>query len=180
MSANKVETVIEYFSRWVSKFPTIEALASASEDDVNLMWSGLVIIAGRDLHKGAKTVVKDHDGKLPNTLEGLKAIPGIGDYTAGAIGSIAYKIPTPVVDGNVIRVFSRLKSIAGNPKNSKLINLVWDIAKSAVDGKRPGDFNQSLMELGATVCVPKFQIVTNVLFLGIALHSRKSNHTTIF
>ena len=85
----------------------------------------------------------------------MKAIPGIGDYTAGAIGSIAYKIPTPVVDGNVVRVFSRLKSIAGNPKNSKLIKLVWDIAKIAVDGKRPGDFNQSLMELGATICAPK-------------------------
>ena len=138
----RVETVIEYFSRWISKFPTIEALASASEDDVNLMWSGLGYYRrARFLHKGAKTVVNDHGGKLPNTLEGLKAIPGIGDYTAGAIGSIAYKIPTPVVDGNVVRVFSRLKSIAGNPKNSKLINLVWDIAKIAVDGKRPGDFN---------------------------------------
>ena len=82
---------------------------------LNVVWSRL-LSPGAISTQGAKTVVKDHDGKLPNTLEGLKAIPGIGDYTAGAIGSIAYKIPTPVVDGNVIRVFSRLKSIAGNPK----------------------------------------------------------------
>ena len=166
----RVETVIEYFSRWISKFPTIEALASASEDDVNLMWSGLGYYRRSAISTRCKAVVNDHGGKLPNTLEGLKAIPGIGDYTAGAMGSIAYKIPTPVVDGNVIRVFSRLKSIAGNPKNSKLIKLVWDIAKIAVDGKRPGDFNQSLMGQGYLQSASSLQIVTNVLFLCIALH----------
>ena len=152
----KVTTVIEYFTKWISKFPTIEALANASAEEVNLMWSGLGYYRrARFLHKGAKTVMEEHNGKLPNTIEGLKSIPGIGDYTAGAIGSIAYNIQTPLVDGNVIRVFSRIKSIAGNPKNKKLIKLVWDLARITVDPDRPGDFNQSLMELGATLCTPK-------------------------
>eukprot|EP00943_MAST-04B_sp_MAST-4B-sp1_P003599 g3599.t1 len=151
----KVATVIEYFTRWVAKFPTIDALSKASAEDVNLLWSGLGYYRrARFLHKGAKTVMEKHNGELPKTIEGLKSIPGIGDYTAGAIGSIAYNIKTPLVDGNVIRVFSRLKSIAGNPKSKKLIKLVWDIANISVDPTRPGDFNQSLMELGATVCTP--------------------------
>jgi len=151
----RVETVIEYFLRWIKKFPTIEALANASEEDVNLMWSGLGFYRrARFLHQGAKTVVEKHGGTLPSSVQELKAIPGIGDYTAGAIASIAYAKPAPLVDGNVIRVLSRIKAIAGNAKNKHVVTLCWKLARELVSAGRPGDFNQSLMELGATICKP--------------------------
>lgn len=151
----RVETVIEYFLRWIKKFPTIEALANASEEDVNLMWSGLGYYRrARFLHHGAKTVVELHGGTLPSSVQELKAIPGIGDYTAGAIASIAYAKPAPLVDGNVIRVLSRMKAVAGNAKNKHVVTLCWKLARELVSAARPGDFNQSLMELGATICKP--------------------------
>jgi A/G-specific adenine glycosylase len=153
----KIATVIEYFERWVVKFPTVTALASATADEVNLMWSGLGYYRrARYLHQGAKFVMEHHGGQLPGTVPELKAIPGIGDYTAGAIASIAFGKRAPLVDGNVVRVMSRLRALGGNAKSKDVHKLCWSLASGLVkETDRPGDFNQSLMELGATVCKPK-------------------------
>ncbi|CAN0486137.1 unnamed protein product [Ectocarpus sp. 12 AP-2014] len=107
------------------------------------------------LHEGAKKVVSDHSGCLPGTAKELKDLPGIGPYTAGAVASIAFGECEPLVDGNVIRVLARLRAVASDPKNAGLNKLCWDLAGSIVDPGRPGDFNQALMELGATVCTVK-------------------------
>ncbi len=156
LQQTRVDTVVGYHTRWMARFPTVQALAAASEDDVNKLWSGLGYYRrARLLHKGAKYVVSELNGALPHTIEGLKQIPGIGPYTAGAIASIAFGVNTPVVDGNVIRVLSRLRALAGSPKSASLVAACWEIATRLNDPEQPGDFNQALMELGATVCSPK-------------------------
>ena len=156
LQQTRVDTVIDYHTRWMARFPTVEALAAASEDDVNALWSGLGYYRrARLLHKGAKYVATQLGGKLPGTIEGLKKIPGIGPYTAGAIASIAFGVNTPVVDGNVIRVLARMRALGGSPKSAGLVQACWDVAERLNDPNDPGDFNQALMELGATICSPK-------------------------
>ncbi len=120
------------------------------------MWSGLGYYSrGKRLHEGAKKVVEKFSGVLPSDPAVLeKEIPGIGKYTAGAICSIAFNKVTPLVDGNVVRVLSRLRSIGGDPKAKPSIALHWKLAQDTVDDTKPGDFNQAMMELGATVCTP--------------------------
>ncbi|CAM9722567.1 unnamed protein product, partial [Laminaria digitata] len=120
---------------------------------VNKAWAGLGYYRrAKMLHEGARKVQADHRGSVPSTAKALKELPGIGPYTAGAVASIAFGECEPLVDGNVIRVLSRLKAIASDPKSAALNKLCWDLARSIVDPDRPGDFNQALMELGATVC----------------------------
>ncbi|KAG1684292.1 hypothetical protein DVH05_011430 [Phytophthora capsici] len=154
LQQTRVDTVVEYFLRWIDKFPTVAALAEANEEDVNALWAGLGYYRrARMLHAGAKYVVENYDGELPSTVDQLLTIPGIGPYTAGAIASIAFGNREPLVDGNVIRVMARMRAVGADPKNKKLINFSWKAAKELVsECDRPGALNQALMELGATMC----------------------------
>ncbi|XP_022991840.1 adenine DNA glycosylase [Cucurbita maxima] len=154
LQQTRVQTVVEYYKRWMHRWPTVQHLSRASLEEVNEMWAGLGYYRrARFLLEGAKLIVKE-GGEFPKTVPDLRKIPGIGEYTAGAIASIAFDEVVPVVDGNVIRVIARLKAISGNPKDSKLVKQVWKAAAQLVDPSRPGDFNQALMELGATLCTP--------------------------
>lgn len=155
LQQTRVETVLGYYERFLRRFPTIADLAAAPEDDVLKMWEGLGYYSrARNLHKGAKQVMTEYGGSIPATVEALRKISGIGPYTAGAIASIAFDQPVPAVDGNVIRVVSRLRGIRENVGIPSVRRLLEGEAASLVPAKRPGDFNQALMDLGATVCVP--------------------------
>ena len=155
LQQTRVETVVAYFRRFLERFPTVRALADAPLDDVLALWSGLGYYArARNLHRAARAVRDLHGGTFPSDPDAVRALPGIGDYTAGAILSIAFGRREAVVDGNVIRVLARLRALEGNPKESRLKNACWEIARALVPAARPGDFNQALMELGATVCTP--------------------------
>ncbi|XP_031281623.1 adenine DNA glycosylase-like [Pistacia vera] len=154
LQQTRVQTVIEYYNRWMKKWPTIHHLSEASLEEVNEMWAGLGYYRrARFLSEGAKMIVAEGGG-FPGTVSALRKVPGIGNYTAGAIASIAFKEVVPVVDGNVIRVLSRQKAISANPKDSLTVKKFWALAAQLVDPCRPGDFNQSLMELGAVICTP--------------------------
>ncbi|KAF9188044.1 hypothetical protein BGZ50_001560 [Haplosporangium sp. Z 11] len=153
----QVGTVIPYYNTWMTKWPTITDLANADLEDVNKVWTGLGYYSRASrLHTGAQKVLKEFNGILPSDPAVLeKEVPGIGRYTAGAIVSHAYNIPAELVDGNVIRVLSRLRAIGGDVKSPKTIDLHWQIAKELVHQERPGCFNQALMELGAVICTPQ-------------------------
>lgn len=156
LQQTQVATVIPYYQRFMKRFPTVESLARARQDTVLKLWEGLGYYSrGRNLHKAAKVIVSEYGGRLPDTVEELQKIPGIGRYTAGAIASIAFDIPAPILDGNVIRVLCRLFCIEGNPKTPAITNQLWELAEILVHTKHPGDFNQGMMELGATVCTPQ-------------------------
>jgi A/G-specific adenine glycosylase len=154
LQQTRVETVISYWQNWMSRFPTVEALAEASLDEVNSAWSGLGYYRrAKQLAEAAKIIARDRAGIVPSELPKLLDLPGIGPYTAGAIASIAYNQAECAVDGNVIRVLSRLRAINqldGKPLEKKC----RELATSLVDPHSPGAFNQALMELGATVCKP--------------------------
>jgi len=144
---------LPYYEKFLARFPTPVALAKASEEQVLAHWAGLGYYRrAKLLHQGAKELCAHFSGKLPSEVEGLKKIPGIGAYTAGAIASIAFERPSPLVDGNVVRVFSRLFALPGHAKENSLHQKVWALAAELLDPAHPGDFNQALMELGATVC----------------------------
>ena len=155
LQQTQVATAIPYFNRFLERFPTIETLASAPIDEVLKYWAGLGYYArARNLHKASQIVVENFGGAVPNDPKTLRSLPGVGRYTSGAILSIAYNLPEPIVDGNVIRVISRLFGIKGDPKSSTNQGTLWEIAESLVPREAPGDFNQGLMELGALVCEP--------------------------
>ena len=157
LQQTRVQTVIDYFQRWMKEFPSVQALAAAKNEKVNELWAGLGYYRrAMNLLAGARTVVDTMGGRIPNTKAELLKIPGIGEYTAGAISSIAFGQQEPVLDGNVIRVISRLEAIEEFPSNSAQTKMFWDLASQLTGvGPRPGDFNQALMELGATVCTPR-------------------------
>lgn len=155
LQQTQVATVIDYFRRWMQRFPTVEALAEAERDEVMELWAGLGYYRrARFLHESARMVVDQMQGRLPQTADALEELKGVGPYTAGAVASIAFDEPTPVVDGNVERVLSRLFAIPGDPKATENQKRYWRIAAELVDPERPGDFNQAMMELGATICTP--------------------------
>lgn len=155
LQQTRVETVISYYDRFLQCFPTVQALAEAPEADVLKMWEGLGYYRrARNLHRGAQQVVQEFGGRIPDTVEALRKIHGVGDYTAGAIASIAYDVPTPAVDGNVIRVVSRLKGLRENVGVPSVKRQLTAMAAGLVPEERPGDFNQALMDLGARICVP--------------------------
>ncbi|WP_230467296.1 A/G-specific adenine glycosylase [Lujinxingia vulgaris] len=156
LQQTQVVTVVDYFQRWMARFPDVAALAAANEEEVLEQWSGLGYYRrARFLHRAAKVIVEEHGGELPSTLEGLRTLPGVGPYTAGAIASIAFGLPAPIVDGNVIRVFARLFAIEGDPRSTANQKSFWGLAEALVDPQNPGDFNEALMELGARVCTPR-------------------------
>lgn len=156
LQQTRVATVVPYFQAWMQQFPTIADLAAASEDEVLAAWSGLgYYTRARNLHKGAIQVMAN-GGRLPNSAEELAAIPGIGPYTAGAIASIAFGRRVPCVDGNVIRVAARHQGLSAL-MDGKGRRAVEGLAASWVESApgSPGDWNQAVMELGATVCTPR-------------------------
>ena len=155
LQQTRVETVMGYYARFLERFPTVADLAAAPEDDVLKMWEGLGYYSrARNLHKGAKQVMAEFGGKIPADVEQLRKISGIGPYTAGAIASIAFDQPVPAVDGNVIRVVSRLRGIRENVGIPSVRRALEGEAASLVPQLRPGDFNQALMDLGSAICTP--------------------------
>ena len=155
LQQTRVETVLGYYERFLARFPTVADLAAAPEDDVLKLWEGLGYYSrARNLHKGAKQVMDEHGGVIPSDAEALRKISGIGPYTAGAIASIAFDQPVPAVDGNVIRVVSRLKGIRENVGIPSVRRALDGEAAALVPKERPGDFNQAMMDLGAKICVP--------------------------
>ncbi len=156
LQQTQVKTVIPYFERWMKSFPTLQKLARSREETVLKHWEGLGYYSrARNLHRAAKIVLQEHNGRVPDTYDALIKLPGIGRYTAGAILSIAFDQPVPVLDGNVKRVLSRLFVLRANGAPSAHENRLWETSAGLVPAKRPGDFNQAMMELGATVCLPK-------------------------
>lgn len=155
LQQTRVDTVIPYFLRWMERFPTVEALAQASEQEVLQMWEGLGYYSrARNLHKAAQTVQNAYGGQLPHTAEGLQKLPGIGKYTAGAISSIAFGEVQIALDGNLKRVIARTDAIALPVQSKEAEQEIRRILERRIDHYRPGDFNQALMDLGATVCLP--------------------------
>jgi A/G-specific adenine glycosylase len=158
LQQTRVETVIPYYERFLARYPTVDDLAAAPLDDVLSLWSGLGYYRrARVLHLAAREVSARHGGALPRDVEGLRALPGVGAYTAGAVASIAFDQAVPLVDGNVARVLSRLDGIDDDIRTAAGTRKLWAAAERLVRAAKvqPGRFNQALMELGATVCTPR-------------------------
>jgi A/G-specific adenine glycosylase len=156
LQQTQVAAVTDYYNRFMKRFPTVESLARAREDTVLKLWEGLGYYSrGRNLHKAAKLIVRDYAGHLPDTVDELLKIPGIGRYTAGAIASIAFDKPAPILDGNVTRVLCRVYGIDADPKSPPAQKQLWDLAQQLVCTSHPGAFNEAMMELGAMVCTPR-------------------------
>ncbi|MDD5226085.1 MAG: A/G-specific adenine glycosylase [Candidatus Omnitrophica bacterium] len=155
LQQTQVATVIPFYKRWLKVFPSLSSLARASLSEALKSWAGLGYYRRvRMFHQAATYILKELHGNIPETAEGLKKLPGIGRYTAGAIASIAFGEKTPVLDGNVIRILTRIFSVAQDVDRPATLEKLWSIAASLLPRKNPGDLNQALMELGATVCFP--------------------------
>lgn len=156
LQQTRVETVIPYYEKWLQLFPTVEALASASEREVLNAWEGLGYYSrARNFHKAAMIVVQKYDGELPRDLDELQKLPGIGRYTVGALAAILFRMDEPALDGNLKRVYARLFDVGvpvDSPAGEKLL---WQIARENLPKGRAADFNQALMDLGALICLPK-------------------------
>jgi A/G-specific adenine glycosylase len=155
LQQTRVEVVLPYYRRFLARFPTVETLAAASVEEVLALWSGLGYYRrARQLHAAAQRISASGTG-IPQTLMGLRALPGIGDYTAAAVASLAFGVVAPVLDGNVERVLARWQALAEPAKTSQARRQLLETASSFLDPERPGDSNQALMELGATLCTPR-------------------------
>lgn len=151
LQQTRVDTVVPYWRRWMARFPTVRALAEADLDEVLRHWQGLGYYSrARNLHRAARILRERHAGRLPTEHRALRELPGVGEYTAGAVASIAFGCRVPAVDGNVRRVLSRIHDLR-DPAPSAVRRLAAELVPS----DRPGDFNQALMELGATLCTPR-------------------------
>jgi A/G-specific adenine glycosylase len=154
LQQTRVAAVIPYYERFLSRFPDVKSLAAASETDLLAHWAGLgYYYRARNLQKAAQRVTES--GGFPASYEAMRTLPGIGEYTAAAVASIAFNLPHPVVDGNVYRVLSRVLNDRTNIASSGARKHFTVLAESVLDREQPGDFNQAIMELGATVCLPK-------------------------
>ena len=155
LQQTRVDTVIPYYERFLDWFPTVESLANAPEDRLLKAWEGLGYYSRvRNMQTAAQQIMEDFDGEFPSTYEGISSLKGIGPYTAGAISSIAFNLPQPAVDGNVMRVLARLFEVnhdIGNPSNRKIFQAMMEVL---IDPDRPGDFNQALMDLGSDIEAP--------------------------
>jgi A/G-specific adenine glycosylase len=156
-----VVAVIPYYERFLQRYPTIEDLAAATLDDVISLWAGLGYYSrARNLHRAAQKVVSEYTS-FPDTLENLLTLPGIGRSTAGAILSIAFDKPAPILDGNVRRVLVRLFAWQEDPRNSRAEKQLWQWAEALTPNEHPHDYAQAIMDLGATVCVPRTPLCEN-------------------
>ncbi len=155
LQQTRVEAVRGYYARFLAALPTVEALAAADPDALHKLWEGLGYYSRvRNLQRAAQVVVEQYGGRFPETYEAVRALPGIGDYTAGAICSICFGLPTPAVDGNVLRVTARVDANFQPVSDPKVRRAVAARLAAVYPAGACGDFTQSLMELGATVCVP--------------------------
>jgi len=155
LQQTRVDTVISYYNRFLERFPTADSLAQANEDEVLNLWKGLGYYSrARNLHKAAKVIAQEYRGNFPSVFEQVRRLPGVGDYTAGAIMSIAFRQPCPAVDGNVLRVIARISGIEDDITVSETKKIITGIVRGMIPKEHAGDFTQSLMELGATVCIP--------------------------
>lgn len=153
LQQTQVKTVIPYYEKFMARFPTVFELAAAQQDEVLSHWAGLGYYArGRNLHKAAQTVVAEHAGEFPTTLEGMMALPGIGRSTAGAILSMACGVRQPILDGNVKRVLGRFDAIEAWPGERETEKQMWERAEELTPSERFGDYTQAIMDLGATLC----------------------------
>ncbi|MGX4686658.1 A/G-specific adenine glycosylase [Vagococcus sp. JNUCC 83] len=155
LQQTQVVTVIPYFNRFMEWFPTIDALANAPEDKLLKAWEGLGYYSRvRNMQHAAKEIVEKFDGNMPETIENILSLKGIGPYTGGAIGSIAFSLPEPAIDGNVMRVYSRLFCLSEDIALAKTRKVFDVYVRKTMSQTEPGDFNQALMDLGATICTP--------------------------
>lgn len=156
LQQTRVETVIPYFERWMQRFPTVETLASASEQEVLKVWEGLGYYSrARNLHRAARVVMAEHGGELPSEAAALERLPGIGRYTAGAIASIAFGKDAPALDGNIRRVLARVFNVTLSARSPEGERLLWDLAREHIPTGRAGDYNQAIMDLGSAICTPR-------------------------
>jgi A/G-specific adenine glycosylase len=155
LQQTRVEAVIPYFERFLTVLPTLSDVASADDDLLHKLWEGLGYYSRvRNIKQAAIRIMADHGGRLPSKRDELEALPGIGPYTAGAIRSIAFGLPDTAVDGNVLRVFARLEAMEDDIKTPGVKRRIRNTVASLLPEERIGDFNQALMEIGATVCLP--------------------------
>lgn len=155
LQQTRVNQGLEYYLRFVEKYPTVKALANAPQQDVLKLWQGLGYYSrARNLHEAARFMLKEHKGKFPRDYDSIRKLKGVGDYTAGAIASIAYNLSFPAVDGNVMRVYSRLFGITTPIDSTSGRKEMYELAKDMMPRSAPGIYNQAVMELGALVCLP--------------------------
>jgi A/G-specific adenine glycosylase len=151
-----VAAVVPYFERFLAAFPTLADLAAAQEQDVLRLWEGLGYYSrARNLHKAARQIINEWGGQFPRTVADLMQLSGVGRYTAGAIASFAFDVRAPIVEANTLRLYARLIGLKLDPKSSAGQQALWDCAATLVPQRRPGEFNQAVMELGARLCTPR-------------------------
>lgn len=155
LQQTRIDQALPYYKRFTRKFSSVEVLAEADQQEVLKVWEGLGYYSrARNMHAAAKTIVEEFDGSVPDTWEEITRLMGVGPYTASAVLSIAYGKPHAAVDGNIIRVLTRYYGIEENVRETSTRNSIQELADELLDRERPGDYNQALMELGATVCTP--------------------------
>ena len=155
LQQTRTESVTPYYERFLGRFPDVRSLADAAEEDVLRCWQGLGYYSrARNLHRAAKEIVLKHGGQLPASAEALRTLPGVGPYTAAAVASIAFGEPVPAMDGNLIRMFARYTDEDGDAAAPGTRGRLTRTARLLMPADRPGDYNQALMDLGATVCTP--------------------------
>jgi len=155
LQQTRVEAVIPYFERFIKRLPTVRDLAEIKEDELMKLWQGLGYYRRvKNMQVAAKQIMEDYGGTLPKTKKELMSLKGIGDYTAGAIASIAYGEVAPAVDGNILRIFARLFGVKDNIRNTKVRKHLGQLYEPYIPKERPGDFNQALMDLGRKICIP--------------------------
>ncbi len=175
LQQTQVATALSYYNRFVRRFPSVRSLARASLDDVLKAWEGLGYYGrARNFHRAACMVVSRSGGKVPDTWEAFSSLPGVGRYTAGAVLSIAFGRRVPILDGNIIRLFSRLFRITENTDLNATRDGLWDMAASLLPEKNLRDFNEALMELGATVCQPRSPLCARCPLAGLCEAKRLS------
>ena len=156
LQQTRVETVKPYFERWMARFPTIQALAEASQQDVLAAWEGLgYYTRARNLHRAAQQVMEDFDGQLPRDPQDLQRLPGIGRYTAGAIASMAFGLDVATLDGNIRRVLARVFDVGEPAQAPEGLQRLWELAEEHLPLGHAGDYNQALMDLGSMLCTPR-------------------------
>jgi A/G-specific adenine glycosylase len=176
LQQTRAQAVIPYYQRFLERFPTVEILAAAEDDDVLALWSGLGYYSrARNLRRAARQIAAA--GGFPRDLPAIRALPGIGEYTAAAVGSIAFGLPFAVLDGNVLRVVARVINDAGDIAAGRTRERFREIAQQWLDPRQPGQFNQALMELGATVCLPRHPLCL-VCPLAVCCRARQEGTAT--
>ncbi len=179
LQQTRVEAVIPYFDRFIKRLPTVHDLATVKEDELMKLWQGLGYYRrAKNLHIAAKQIVNEFDGELPKTKEELMTLQGIGEYTSGAIASIAYDQVAPAVDGNILRIFARLFGVKDDIRQVKIRKEITNLYTPTIPAIRPGDFNQALMDLGRKVCIPSKKPNCEECPLNTVCYAYKNNVTT--